>query len=124
MSNVFEILKRMGGVVEENGVIYVTHPNPPTNDDSQKIATTAWVKDITDGLKASIDDVSATVSGGMFPKVQAPNNSNVPSGGTWWCYGVNWNSMDGISYYNYSEAGGSRLGSGFGVTNLICIKIE
>ena len=123
MSNVFEILKRMGGVVVENGVTYVTHPNPPTGDDSQKIATTAWVRDITDGLEESIDDVSATVSGGMFPKAQAPNNANVPSGGTWWCYGVKWNSTDGISYYNYSKAGGSRLGSGFGITNVICIKI-
>ena len=62
MSNVFEILKRMGGVVEENGVTYVTHPNPPANDDSQKIATTAWVRDITDSLEAS-------VNGGMFPTV-------------------------------------------------------
>lgn len=102
---------------------YVTHPTPPAGDDSQKIATTAWVRGITDGLEESIDDISATVSGGMFPKVQAPNSSRVPSGGTWWCYGVKWNSMDGIGYYNYSKAGGSSLGTGFNLTNVICIKI-
>ena len=123
MSNVFEVLKRMGGVVVEDGVTYVTHPNPPVGDNSQKIATTAWVRDITDGLEASISDVSASVSGGMFPKVQALNSSNVPSGGTWWCYGVKWNSMDGLSCYNYSKAGGSYLGSGFNVTNALCINI-
>ena len=81
MSNVFEVLKRMGGVVEENGVTYVTHPTPPAGDNSQKIATTAWVKDITDRLEAS-------VSGGMFPKIQnailSGNGVYTPAGGTWW----------------------------------------
>ena len=83
MSNVFEILKRMGGVVEENGVTYVTHPNPPANDDSQKIATTAWVKGIMDSLEAS-------VSGGMFPTISNAvrggyGEIRAPSGGSWWC---------------------------------------
>lgn len=96
MSNVFEILKRMGGVVEENGVTYVTYPAPPAGDDSQKIATTAWVKDITDALEAS-------VSGGMYPVIRKPSvsgaNVYIPSGGTWWAVREN--------YLNGQYSGGS-----------------
>lgn len=115
MSNVFEVLKRMGGVVVENDVTYVTHPNPPDNDDSQKIATTAWVKDITDRLEAS-------VSGGMFPKIQhAVINSGAscaPSGGTWWCYCV----MSGATI-NRAYAGGERVIGYSTNTIVMCIKI-
>ena len=115
MSNVSEILKRMGGVVEENGVTYVTHPTPPTGDNSQKIATTAWVKNITDGLESS-------VSGGMFPKVSAAAGGNqagyAPSGGTWWCYF--WGSGD---FVNGSYAGGSKLPINTMGKLILCIKI-
>ena len=118
MSNVFEVLKRMGGVVVENGVTYVTHPNPPANDDSQKIATTAWVKDITDALEAS-------VSGGMFPKVsQAVVSGNVtyaPSGGTWWCV-ANYESSNSV-YVNGSISGGGYLRGGNYGKDYFCIKI-
>ena len=125
MSNVFDVLKRMGGgVVVENGVTYVTHPNPPANDNSQKIATTAWVRDITDGLEES-------VSGGMFPKIQnaviSGRSARAPSGGTWWCVArpiVN-------DYYNVNKAysGGAVLVSAdenlpsTTVNNFVCIKI-
>ena len=114
MSNVSEILKRMGGgVVEENGVTYVTHPNPPANDDSQKIATTAWVRDVTDSLEAS-------VSGGMFPTVAAAGNRTpgiVPSSGTWWCY-----FSDDNHNVNGVYAGGATINGIFG-GHILCIKI-
>ena len=103
---------------------YVTHPNPPANDDSQKIATTAWVRDITDSLEKSIDDVSANVSGGMFPKVQQAirNYSDTtllaPSGGTWWLYGAS-----GENCINKSVAGGANNVFAGGATKVVCIKI-
>ena len=119
MSNVFEVLKRMGGVVEENGVTCVTHPNPPANDDSQKIATTAWVRDITDGLEES-------VSGGMFPKIQTAvrngNYSYAPSGGTWWCFLSTEAGGNYGTYINGAFAGGSRIDD-FGAQSIMCIKI-
>lgn len=124
MSNVSEILKRMGGVVVENGVTYVTHPNPPANDDSQKIATTAWVKDITDGLEAS-------VSGGMFPKIQnaviSGKNAYAPSGGTWWCFARQTTNV--FNSVNKAYSGGAVLVStddnlySTAVNNFVCIKI-
>lgn len=119
MSNVFEVLKRMGGVVvEENGVTYVTHPNPPANDDSQKIATTAWVRDITDGLEES-------VSGGMFPKVQrlavSGDRGYVPSGGTWWCFSRHQESNTNNSYPGGTLIHYSNISSGIGL--YVCIKI-
>ena len=96
---------------------YVTHPNPPANDDSQKIATTAWVKDITDSLEAS-------VSGGMFPTVSraelSGNNIIAPRGGTWWVYHNNGTK----TMYNEAKAGGTSL---YGYTSvqsdIMCIKI-
>lgn len=94
---------------------YVTHPNPPANDDSQKIATTAWVKNITDELEAS-------VSGGMFPKIQHASLSNrelhAPAGGTWWCY-----AKLSSTTYNNAYAGGALILEGNITSICMCIKI-
>ena len=95
---------------------YVTHPNPPAGDDSQKIATTAWVKDITDALEKGIDDVSATVSGGMNAVAGRLTRSGsylvAPSGGgTYFCMAIlssNTNS-DELSFYSGNYASGSNV---------------
>ena len=96
---------------------YVTHPTPPAGDNSQKIATTAWVRGITDGLEAS-------VSGGMFPKISTATPKNnagkAPSGGTWWCYFSRGAASDVI---NGAYAGGQDLPADTMGMYILCIKI-
>ena len=72
-----------GGVKLQNGKRSLTAEKPPTDDNSEKVPTTAWVRDITDGLEAS-------VSGGMFPTISNAvrggyGEIRAPSGGSWWC---------------------------------------
>lgn len=114
MSDIFDVLYR-GGVVTQNGVRYTTVTTPPANDNSTKVATTAWVRDITDGLEAS-------VSGGMFPTIRhairSNNNVVVPTGGTWWVYYC----YDG--FRNNSMSGGAFLFNGsVDESTVMCIKI-
>ena len=96
---------------------YVTHPTPPAGDDSQKIATTAWVRGITDAL-----------SGGMYPKIQNATWSSdkiyAPSGGTWWVYAYRSSPNDNSANRSYS--GGAQIGIGGSDVlkyKYLCIKI-
>lgn len=84
MSTTYDLLYR-GGVTKENNVRYLTSNTPPTNDNSNKVPTTEWVKE-------KLDAVEDAVSGGMNATVKALTVSGerayAPSGGgTWWCYG-------------------------------------
>lgn len=109
-----------GGVSKENNIRYLTAEKPPTDDNSNKVPTTEWVKE-------KMDDVEAAVSGGMFPKISAAQVSGrnvlVPSGGTWWVY---YNDSGG-GIMNTSKSGGTSLyntgvASSIAV-NIMCIKI-
>ena len=92
----------IGGVSKENNIRYLTANTPPTDDNSNKVPTTEWVKE-------KLDDVEAAVSGGMFPAVSKAVYSNreirVPSGGTWWMFAV----KEGEVFRNQSIAGGSLI---------------
>ena len=80
------------------------------------------MKNITEGLETSIDDVSATVSGGLFPVIQKAvlknGNTCAPSGGTWWCIGY-----ENDSYTNHSVAGGGSITKTVNYQRIMCIKI-
>lgn len=114
MSTTYDLLYR-GGVSKENNIRYLTAETPPADDNSNKVPTTEWVQE-------KMDDVEAAVSGGMFPKVQTPIGSSypprVPSGGTWWCYGIN----TAFDYTNQALAGGATI-TNTGATQTMCIKI-
>ena len=84
--------------------------------------TTAWVQD-------KIDDVEAAVSGGMFPTIQRANGSGrgnryAPSGGTWYCYGVDTEAPSNYDgYVNQVVAGGAEIPGGVLPLYTLCIKI-
>ena len=122
MSTTYDLLYR-GGVSKENNIRYLTAETPPTDDNSNKVPTTEWVKE-------KLDDVEAAMSGGMFPKISYAERSGtrvlVPSGGAWWIY---LSGSAGIEH-NESKAGGTQLynpsstQTAENITkDLMCIKI-
>jgi hypothetical protein len=57
-------------VCKADGTKYATAPTPPANDDSDKIATTEWVKDIADNLKMNdyLPLTGGTMQGDIYYK--------------------------------------------------------
>ena len=67
---------------KENNIRYLTAEKPPTDDNSEKVPTTAWVRDVVEAASA-----------GAYPVVQATTKNGItvyaPSGGgTWYCFGT------------------------------------
>ena len=75
----------------EDDVRYLTAETPPTDDNSNKVPTTEWVRDALDATNSgAYPTVQGTTTSGIT--VYAPN-----SGGTWYCMGV--------CNYNYKRQG-------------------
>ena len=107
-----------GGVVVQNGVRYATVATPPDGDNSAKVPTTAWVRDVVEAASA-----------GAYPTiskaVQSGKSFRTPQGGTWWVFSVNQNHEINGSYVGGAEfynTGSGTPGEGFN-QQFVCIKI-
>lgn len=99
MSEVFNFIYR-GGVSKENNVRYLTAEKPPTDDNSNKVPTTEWVRDALDaassGAYPTVSKITTTMVKHSSCTTTAPSG-----GGTWYCYGSG-------SYNTYHTVGGDE----------------
>ena len=117
MSTTYDLLYR-GGVSKENNIRYLTAETPPTDDNSNKVPTTKWVKE-------KIDAIEDAVSGGMFPNIQTAVVKSgqgyfTPSGGTWWFF---YAADASNNCSSKAMAGNSKINTSMYTNASICIKI-
>lgn len=116
MSTTYDLLYR--GVSKENNIRYLTAETPPTDDNSNKVPTTEWVKD---ALEVASSGAYPTIS----KAVQSGRSFRAPSGGTWWVFSTNENHelnnryVGGAEFYN---SGTGTPGANFN-QQFVCIKI-
>lgn len=84
--NAFEQLYGIIGEVTQEGKTYATAPIPPAGDDSTKVATTAWVKDVTPSIPSG--NVAVWSRDFSVTQDRATTYLRAPSGGTWFCWGT------------------------------------